>query len=230
LLVISHADYFYANLSALDPRGGRFESLDSNTYFEFGLTNNITLGGKAIYGTSWLTNSDGVITDTGFSEIEGYVQHQLLHTEKHAASIRLSAGKPAAFQSSARKALAGDGADMELAALYGRNLSLAPVKTFAAAEIGYRRRFGAAADVVRAQATLGVEPGKRWLLLLESFSTLSMRNEAPLGADYDIVKIQPSVVYRINRHLAAQAGMSKDIAGRNLAKGRSFFIGLWSTF
>ncbi len=229
LLIITHAEYFRSDLSSQDPRGGRFESLDSDTYIEFGLTDDITIGGKAIYGTSWLTNSAGTVTDTGFSEIEGYAQYQFERTIKHAASVRLSAGKPAAFQASARQAV-NNGADMELAALYGRNLIFKPVKIFAAAEVGYRKRFGPGADVIRSQATLGAEPGKRWMLLLEGFSTVSLRNEKPDGADYDIVKIQPSVVYRINSRWAVQAGMNEEISGRNLALGRTFFIGLWSSF
>ncbi|PQA89654.1 hypothetical protein [Hyphococcus luteus] len=229
LLIISHAEYFYSDLTSQDPRGGRFESLDTDTYIEFGVTDDVTIGGKAIYGTSWLTNSAGTFTDTGFSEIEGYAQYQFARTIKHAASLRLSAGKPAAFQASARQAI-NNGADVELAALYGRNLTFAPLKTFTAVEVGYRKRFGAGADVIRSQVTLGAEPSQHWLLLLEGFSTVSLRNEKPGGADYDIVKIQPSLVYRINRRWAVQAGMNEEVTGRNLALGRTFFIGLWSAF
>lgn len=230
LLVITRAEYFHANLSSLDPAGGHFESLDSNSYMEFGITDDITIGGKAIYGTSWLTNSAGSFTDSGFSEIEGYAQYQFARTNRHAASMKLSAGKPAAFQASARNALNDSGADIELAALYGRNLTFGPVKTFAAVEIGYRKRFGGGADVLRGQATLGAKPGEHWLLLLEGFSTVSMRNEKPGGPDYDIIKIQPSLVYHFNRRWSVQAGMNEEVSGRNLARGRTFFFGVWSTF
>src|SRR5690606_4149672 len=105
-----------------------------------------------------------------------------------------------------------EGADVELAGLYGRNVIFEPVKVFAAAEVGYRKRFGDSADVLRSHTTVGVEPGRHWVFLVESFSTLSLRNEDFGGADYDIVKIQPSLIYRFNRRWAVQAGMNEEVA------------------
>ena len=230
ILVISGMNYFRSDLSSQDPKGGFFESLENDTYLEFGLTEDITIGGKAVYGTSWLTNSAGAFSDSGFSEIEGYAQYQFLRTIKHAASVKLSAGKPAAFQSGARSDLESGGADLELAGLYGRNVMFEPVKIFVAGEAGFRKRFGENADLLRTQATIGVEPGKHWVLLLETFAAVSMRNESDGGADYDIVKIKPSVVYRFNRRWAVQAGVTEEVVDRNLARGRTYFIGLWSAF
>lgn len=229
LLVITTAKYFKAGL--LDEvEAGAFESLDNDTHIEFGLTEDITIGGKVIYGTSWLTNSAGSFTDSGFSEVEGFAQYQFLRDIRQAASVKLSAGKPAVFQSGARPTLQGGGADVELAGLYGRNILFEPVKIFAAGEIGYRKRIGDGADVIRAQGTFGMEPGKHWVLLFETFSVTSLRNERAGGADYDIVKIQPSLVYRFNRRWAIQAGMTEDVSSRNVAPGRTYFIGLWSAF
>ena len=227
-LIVSRAEYFRADLGASDP--GEFRRFESNTYLEFGVTDAVTIGGKAIYGTSWLTDATGTQTASGFSEIEGFAQYRFLDTGDHVASARLAVARPAAFQSGARANLQSDSVDAEAAVLYGRNLVLKPVKIFAAAEAGYRLRFGDAADEIRTQATIGAEPGERWLFLLESFATVSMRNEDAGGADYDVVKIQPSLVYRFSRRWTVQAGMTEEIAGRNLALGRTFFIGLWSAF
>ncbi len=230
ILVISSTKYFQTDVDAGDPAAGGFESIDTDTYVEFGLSEDITIGGKAIYGTSWLTNSAGSFSDSGFSEIEGFAQYQFTRDIRQAASVKLSAGKPAVYQSGARPTLGGGGADIELAGLYGRNFLFEPVKVFAAGEIGFRKRIGDAADIVRTQGTLGVEPGKHWVLLFETFSVTSLRNENDAGADYDIVKIQPSVIYRFNRRWALQAGMTEDVATRNVAPGRAYFIGLWSAF
>ncbi|WP_375202228.1 hypothetical protein [Hyphococcus sp.] len=230
ILVISGVNYFRSDLSSQDPNGGLFESIESDTYFEFGLTDDITIGGKAIYANSSLTNSAGNFNDSGFSEIEAYGQYQFLRTMTHAASVKLSAGKPAAFQSGARNNSGGSGADVELAALYGRNVMYEPVKIFVAAEAGFRKRLGDNADIVRTQGTIGIEPSKHWVLLLETFAAVSMRNEDAAGADYDIVKIKPSVIYRFNRRWAIQAGVTEEVADRNLARGRTYFFSLWSAF
>ncbi len=230
LLVISSTKYFQTDLSTDDPASSAFESLDSDTHLEFGLTEDITIGGKVIYGTSWLTNSAGSFSDSGFSEVEGFVQYQFTRDIRQAASVKLTAGKPAIFQSGARPTLGGSGADLELGALYGRNILFEPVKIFAAGEIGLRKRIGDAADVVRSQGTFGVEPDKHWVFLFETFSVTSLKNENDGGDDYDIVKIQPSVIYRFNRRWAIQAGMTEDIETRNVSPGRTYFLGLWSAF
>jgi len=78
------------------------------------------------------------LTDSRFSEIETFAQYQFAGNDTHAASIMLPAGRPAAFHQDARDDHSSGAADVELAALYGRDMRLGPVKVFAAAEAGYR--------------------------------------------------------------------------------------------
>ncbi len=223
-------DYFQASLEAQGASGGEYHSLDNSTHLEFGLSDSITIGGKAIYGTYWLTNQLGAFTGTGFSEIEASAQYQFAGANRNAASVKLSAGKSAAHQPNVPRRLGEGGADIEIAGLYGRNLTSGPVKTFAAFETGYRKRLGDSADVIRSQVTFGVEPSKRLVFLIEGYSTLSVRNEKGAGADYDLVRIQPSILYRFNSRWAIQAGASEDVLSRNISPGRTYFLGLWSAF
>lgn len=48
MLVISRADYFQAALTSQDPADGTFRAFNSDTYFEYGLTDDIMLGGKVV--------------------------------------------------------------------------------------------------------------------------------------------------------------------------------------
>ncbi|MEZ5894197.1 MAG: hypothetical protein R3C58_13770 [Parvularculaceae bacterium] len=229
LLVITKTEYFTANLEQQDPAGGSFDRLDADIYVEYGLSDNVMLGGKAIYSNAWLTRSDSAESSSGFSQIEIFGQYEFLRTDKNALSARVTAARSAAVISGSGGVEANN-ADLEIAALYGINIRPAPLKMFAAAEAGYRRRFGDPADQLRFQATVGVEPHKRILFLAEAFGTYSLRNEDLGGADYDIVKLQSSLVARLTQRMAVQAGASKEVAGRNLARGHAFFIGFWSAF
>lgn len=236
LLIISRTEYFRTTLppdNGDDPPGS-FQRIDSNTYVEYGLTGDVTIGGKIIYGKSFLANNAGAQHTSGISELEGYGQYQFLRSERHAASVKLAAVLPARAQSGARNGLQSNDIQLDAAALYGRNLILSPVKIFTAIEAGYRKSLGVhgvkSADQLRTQVTFGVAPASRLLILLEGFSTLSMRNEDIGGADYDIVKIQPSLVYRIGKRWSVQAGVNREVAGRNLILGRTLFLGLWSEF
>ncbi|MHA7870910.1 MAG: hypothetical protein ACX939_01030 [Hyphococcus sp.] len=234
LLLISRADYFRADLGPVETDTGvvdsQFERLEANLYSEFGVTDHIMIGGKAIYGTSWLTRGGVTETSTGFSEIETFGQYQVLRSNTHAAAARVAVVIPAGFESGVRPALQADSVDVDIAALYGRNLLTQNVKVFSTLEVGYRRRIGDPADQIRLQSALGIEPRNDLLFLIDAFVTLSLRNERPGGADFDVVKIQPSLLWRFSRRFGVQAGVTEEVAGRNIDLGRTVFLGLWSTF
>lgn len=233
-LVISRADYFSSDLGRVsvmgEPVAARFQRVESNTYVEFGLTDRLTLGGKVYYGTSWLTRGADVETASGFSEIEGFAQYQVFRTGWHAGAVRIAGGIPASFDSGERAALQSDGADVEISALYGRGIIFDPIKIFAAAELGYRKRFSASADQARLLTTVGFEPNDHFVILLDTFTVKSLENERQGGADFDVVKIRPSIMWRATKRLAVQAGVSEEIAGRNIALGRTYFLGVWTRF
>ena len=234
LLIISRADYFKADLGPVNTSDGmvdsQFERFDSNTYVEFGLTDNIMLGAKAVYGTTWLRRGADIETATGFSEIEGFGQYQVFRSNIDAGSARVAFSRPSNFSSGARPALQSDGVDIDASILYGRNLADDGLKIFTTIEAGFRKRTGAAADQVRLQSTVGIEPSEKWLLLVETFATISLRNEQNNGADFDVVKVQPSVLWSYSKRWGIQIGATEEITGRNIALGRTFFIGLWSRF
>ena len=233
LLLISRVDYFTADLGTVGLAGedveARFERLESNTYLEYGLTDRVMIGGKAFYGASWLTRGATVETASGFSEYEGFAQVQAFRSPRHAGAIKLAAGSSANFGSGARPSLQSDGVDAEIAGLYGRTFTYAPVVTFVSTEFGYRRRFGEAADQLRLLTTFGAD-FDRVTILVDTFSVKSLRNEEPGGADFDVFKLQPSVVVPFAKRFAIQAGVSWEAAGRNIDLGETYFLGLWTKF
>lgn len=234
VLVITRVDYFRARLSPLTSQNAnerrRFERFETNNYVEFGLSGRTTLGAKVVYGSSTLTTDLGPITQSGFSEIEIFSQRSVRQSQNSIVGIQFTAGVPASFGSGVRDTLSNDGVDLELSGLFGVTLANAPLKVFAAAESGFRKRTGAAADQLNSQLTIGIEPNDRWLLLADLFSTISTRNERAGGADFDIVKIQPALVYRASNRWSFELGVNQEILGRNVATGRTIFVGLWSRF
>lgn len=234
LLLISRTDHFKADLGQVEIDGvwleSNFERIDAQTYIEYGLTQNIMVGGKAIYGTSWLRRGHDIETANGFSELEAFGQLQIFRGIKSVGSARIGLSRPSNFSSGARPALQSDGIDIDASFLYGRNLTSGKFKLFSTLEAGFRKRTGDAADQIRLHSTLGLEPGDRWLVLVESFSTTSLGNNENGGADFDIVKIQPSILWRLSPRFGFQLGATQEVTGRNIALGRSFFFGIWSRF
>ncbi|MGE0407736.1 MAG: hypothetical protein AB7P23_00585 [Amphiplicatus sp.] len=224
LFISTQTDFFLAKSSDVS-----LERYDNRAYFEYGLARGTMIGAKLSHSASTFGSEEESTFSSGFSEIEGFAQHEILRGERDVLSLRLAGGAPAKG-SAGRADRAGHDVDLELRALYGRTLALRPLKIFAAVETGYRRRFGNDADEIRSDFLLGAEPARRTLVLLEVFSTLSLRNEKLNGADYDVMKIQPSIIWRASRHWSLQAGAVHELAGRNLLLGNAVFFGFWALF
>lgn len=232
--MINRADYFQSDIDDVSVGGvdvdGKFERIESNNYIEFGLTKKLTVGGKAYYGRSWLSRGDFTESASGFTEVELFAQRQIFRSSRHAGAVKITTGIPTEFASGDRPSLNSDGVDLEVSALYGRSLTFDPIKTFAAVEFGVRKRFGDPADQLRLLTTIGIEPSERWGILLDAYSTKSLGNEDPGGANYDVVKLQPSIVWKATRRFSLQLGVTEEIAGRNLDLGTTYFIGVRTRF
>ncbi|MFZ5617391.1 MAG: hypothetical protein ACOZAA_08750 [Pseudomonadota bacterium] len=225
VFLASRFDYFWSTTPI-----SRYERYGSDAYAEFGVTPQWMLSGKLAYGTSVSESALGEAVRTGVGEAELSVQRQI-HRGAHSATAlsvvgawteRLSGGERAAFGQRE--------ADVEIRVLHGRDVILQPIRIFAVGEAAYRRRFDSAADQFRADTLVGIEPTGRLLLLLEARSQISLRNEAPLGDDYDLIKARSSLVWRATPRLAVVAGGEKEFAARGIAPGVAIHVGLWSEF
>jgi len=234
VFIASNAEYFSAegDFLASTPNDftDKYQRYEARTYGEFGLTDSITLGGTIVYGVSEISNELEIRNASGFSQLEGFIQHQLWKGIQDVGAIRLIGAAPTRFETGVRPGIETDGAAIEARFLYGRNLIAGSSKLFSTVEVGYRKRLGNAADFGQLDFTFGYEPSPKWLLLLQSFNTISVRNSETEGTDFDIFKVSPSVAWRIGDRWSIQAGMTYEYAGRNIPTGNTYFLSLWSSF
>jgi len=233
----SGSDYFSARGDfAFDPPPAenrdddRFERIATTHYAELGLPLNMQASFKLIYSTATIRTAETTIRSAGLAEVEGQLQYAIFQNRKDVLSIAALVGRINSLSAGVRPQLQSDGLDGGAKILYGRVLTTKPVKLFMTAEAGYRRRFGTPADQVTLDLKFGVEPVSRLLFMVDGFNTLSLRNESPGGADFDIYKIQPSLAVRVWRDAWLQAGYNHEIRGRNVVTGNTFFLNVWSSF
>jgi hypothetical protein len=219
------ANYYRSNAPA-----SAFTRIDSDTYFEYGVTDNWMLSGRASYGTSISDRTAGRITATGLNEAELSLQRQIQRAEHSATSFKISGGRSGVLSADAQSGPPSANYEMEIRALHGRDILLSPLKIFATAELGFRERFGGDAEQVRADTVIGIEPSRTWLLLIEAQTITSLGNETPGFADFDLYKGQVSIVWRKSRKFSIILGGRKEFAARNLETGAAGFIGVWSEF
>ncbi|MEZ5895032.1 MAG: hypothetical protein R3C51_01410 [Parvularculaceae bacterium] len=225
IFLASTANYYFS-----DPPQSKYTRIDSDTYLELGLTDNWMASGRVSYGVSITDTAAGSFTDNGVNEAELSLQRQIQRGQHSATALKISGVRSGALSIDAQSGAPTPNMEIELRALHGRDLIASPVKVFATGEVAYRRRFGGDADQVRADVLVGVEPSRSWLVLLEAQSIISLQNEDPGFADFDLYKGQASIVWRKSRRWSIVVGGRKEFATRNIAPGVAAFIGIWSEF
>ena len=233
VLLIGQAEYFSTsppNSSGSLPGAAQFIRVSSMTYAEYGVTDDVMLGGKVVYGSSWSGQSGSRRQTSGVSELQFFAQQRVYSRSKDVGAVRLSLARPSQLSAGARTELASDKIDAEVAFLYGRNLRSSGPALFLTTEAGFKKRWGLAADQVRANVGLGIEPTRRILILVDAASELSLHNEAVDGPDYDVLKLSTSIVWQASNKLHLQAGLTEEVLGRNLQLGRAFQVGFWVQF
>ena len=121
------------------------------------------------------------------------------------------------------RALAGQGglrADARLMA--GAGFAVFGFSGFVDAQLGYRTSLRGLAGEVHADATAGIRPVERVLLMLQSFSTVSAKMQSH--------KLQISAVYDLTKALSVQIGVFATMAGRNAPQEKGVISALWVRF
>ncbi len=202
-----------------------YEEVAGSLYGEYGWREGVTLGGalsfKRPVGES--AALDGEVTLYGFARARLHVG-----AAGDPFSAQVGAEVPLSDQS-LRPQSVGDPA-LDLRALYGRGFATPLGDAFVDLQAAVRPRFGADADELRGDFTAGVRPAPRWIALIQSFNTVSLRNADAGGDDFDVYKLAPSVGYEVVEGVTALIGVEREVAGRNTELGTRVFLSVWTTF
>lgn len=231
VFVSSKVSYFLAKSPppAADATGSvRLAKTETDLYGEVGLGRGFTGGGKVVYGSYEYFDGYESSAGDGFTEGEAFLQKSLFETPEHVLAIRVAGGGEARRRFAGRP-LSGGGGAAEIGALYGRTFAARPFNIFASAEAGYRHRFGESGDQVRGDVSVGVGRGAA-LLLLSARSTTSIGAARAGTPNYDLLKLEASLIWRVSRRWSVQAGALHEAAGDGVVRGEQAFVGLWSRF
>jgi hypothetical protein len=206
----------------------RFAKQELRAYMVYGLTDRLTLG---IEPTLRRVRTAYAPPQSGWAEGDLFARYLLWQGGEAVLSAQALVKIPSSDERLTEPGRETRDIDTEGRVLFGSNLTLFGLPGFGVAEAAFRRRFGAAADEMRADLTLGLRPWPRWTLLAQSFNIVSMRNaQTPEAPDFDQYKAQGSVVYDLTTRIGLQAGAFTEYAGRNVGAGHSVFLALWLRF
>lgn len=213
----------------------RFSKLEIAGYVQYGITNDVTAGINPRLHYLEADSGNGEDTSTGLAATDFFIRARLWHDPSSVVSLQGLVKAPNT-DNTAEPALGFGQTDVELRLLLGHSGGLGKASYFTNIEAGFRKRFEAPADEARVDATLGLRPAGRWLLMLQSFNTVGLGNASGAkivqtsGLDADRYQLQASVVRELTAALSLQIGVLRDVAGRNSGAGTAGVMGLWVRF
>lgn len=219
------------------PLGGIFTKYETNLYYEYGLEDNIMFLANMFYFGLSYRDSIGVITNGGFGDQEVGLQFRL-SKDIPSAALQFLVSFP--FYTNPGDPPLGNGqVDLQVTALVGSPFGATMTQGFWEIYFGIRKRFEAPSDQLRAGATIGLNISPKISILFSSSLILGLGNQDKVdkaltfsqiflrNLDFSLLKIEPALIYKFNKHISGYVGYSVDAFGRDVGAGRAFKLGLW---
>ncbi len=233
-IVILQTTPYTASTRGFDTNGrpngqGRFGRLElAAPYWEHGVTSNWTVGLQPRLQAAWLNEPGNRNRNIGLADASAFARYQLYKGRLDVLSVQALVATPGLDAAGTTPRIGEPNMAAEIRGLYGIGSALPWGMTgFASAEVAFRGRIGNAADEIRIDIGFGLRPTRQWLLMLQSFSNLGLRNNSNGGADYSVSKLQATVAYEFDREWAVALGYMRDVAGRRVPLGQGAVMALW---
>jgi protein XagA len=115
--------------------------------------------------------------------------------------------------------------------LVGYGFEIGGVRAFGELQAGYRWHGGPSPDEFRLDATLGLRPNDRWLLLIQSFNTHAVAHDRRFHKGRtQHSKLQVSAVYDLTKRWSLQIGGFTTLRGREIVKENGVLTAIWLKF
>lgn len=217
--------------------GSEYTQFDYNPYFEYGLTDTITLGGSAyVYNAG----QDNIRTGLALVDIGAFAQFEVWRKDWQAFSIKLggyapftndvfpltqqadiNSGNPFYQWDIGGEIMWGTGGVFETT--YGSTW-------FLDVELGYDQYFDPNLGQYSIDFYFGWKsPKEKWLLEIKSFNSIATSLPIISGVrqNYNLYTITPGLVYFFNKSYGIEVGVAQAVAGRNISKGTAPFVAIW---
>ena len=220
--------------------GGYFRQFQLNPYIEFGLSDRTTLIVDAYIPFLGYRDIYGPLSSAGWGDSEVGIRRRITPLSSRWVFSTQGTVLFPGYPADRTPPPGNHNVDVEARVLLGRGVQFSSEKRnfFWDLEAAYRYRNGPPADQVRIDGTVGIEPFRRLMLLQQFFAIKSLRNGSPITADtnpnaqsdFDLYKIQSSLVLKLDKNTRVQLGWVGTLSGRNTGRGPTLLVSLWRNF
>jgi len=217
-LVLFSTDWVRTNPSLFGgaaPNTQRSIKREARAYVEYGVTDWLTaIVAPELVNQHLDAPNRASFTGLGYTSLG--LRGRVFHNERWVVSLEGYVAPPGPSDG-ANPAQAGNTGPRYQAGIdigYGFELFGRPA--FLDAGLAYRIRTGRPADEARLDLTFGIRPAERWLLLLQSFTSVTNGAGRAGFPQQSSSKLQVSVVYDWSKTWSLQLGVLQSVASRNV--------------
>lgn len=232
LLVINTFSYYQVGVSGYDAFGrpagkGTYRQTEYAPYIEYGLNDRWTLGTQPRVQQVSQSGLPGTKNTFGLVQWNLFARYAFYRDDWNVISIQGTVGLPGTANGN-EPLLAQPNAEYEARLLYGRGFVLPNGwHGFTDLETAYRVESNGWADQFRGDATIGLNITPSWMVMAQSLNTVSVGHAVPGESDYDLYRVELSVVHSITDHISLQLGAWHDAGGRQIALGNAGVAAIW---
>ena len=214
---------------SLSPSASRFVKREARVYAEYGVTDWLT----AIVQPELVNihlNAPNRATYSGLGYSRLGLRARVFESGRFVVSAEGQIALPGPSDQPNRAQVGNTGPETDARLNAGYGFELFSRQSFVDASIGYRTRGGRPPDEYRADFAFGIRPVSDWLILLQSFNSISNGAGAPGFPQQSSSKLQLSVVYDFAPSWSVQAGVLQTVASRRTGTETGALAALWYRF
>ena len=213
---------------------GEFDDFNISNYFEFGLTDDLTVINSFAY--KWLENDTDQVTSKahGIGDIDLGARYKLLDNAAGIVSAQYLMKIPGGYSKNDPLPLGNAQYDHEFRLLYGR--SLYPfIPGYGNVELGYRWRTGDPSDEYRYLIEFGMDFTERFYGRAKLDGILSRKNGRDIDRsgnptatnNYDLGKLDLALGYKVRPSWGVEASYVPELYGKNTSAGATYSLAVY---
>lgn len=212
---------------------GEFTDVNLSNYFEYGLTESLSVLGSLTYKR--IEKNDDLRTDTtwGIGDIDLGLRRRLLENRLGIFAVQGLVKIPETYDDNDPLPLGNGQYDVEGRLLYGRSLwPLLP--GYSNLELGYRWRDGDPSDEIRYLIEVGFDLSSQLFTRAKLDGVFSVDNGSRRDAsgnptttnNFDLAKLDLTVGYRLSKAWGVEAAWTPALYGQNTAAGATYTLAI----
>ncbi len=236
-LAIAQATYYssdhYFDAEGTSQKQPRFHKYELQPYVEYGLRDNLTLGGSIYLDRVTQSGNE----NHGLADPEIFARTRLWHSDKAVLSLQPLVKFSSYFVDDSPPRGGSKSSDAELSLLYGRNVEILSTRDYLDARMGYRTRDSSLADQWRMDLALGLSPTPKWQIipavrasLATHLADASTTNPESGDSDARLWKAEITGIYHLNETQWLQTTLFSHVHGEQTGAGYGASVGLAQRF